>query len=1494
MLLHQFQFTLSSKFKAIKKTIKISLLVLSMLIALAWGALYALRFKTVQTRACQYVVSILSEQLHAKVSVQSVDFRLFSSLIIKGFLVHDLTKDTLLYADELAVSFKWMSLRKRTVALRNVRLLGGKFNLKSSDGNTSNLDFLIRYFAGGKSSKGGGSKFTFTLDRLLLEKFTFTYRLKGAEPMKGRINYDDVYVRDFNMEVEKPRMEHGVFKGHILHLSLKEKSGFVLNDLTTECVIGQNRMEFSKLYLKIAQTVVRGYYGMFYRSFSDFGDYNNKVIMVGELHHTQVNLQDIAFFAPPVMPLYNLSVGLNGRIVGPVNRLKANNLLIKLGTATYAKGTFLIKHTDNPKKIFMDFKFRNLGTNQRDLATILPVFFPISSQQIPTRLSNLGYVNFKGNFTGTLSQMNAQGFIKTNLGLLDMRANLLTANFDIQKMQYTALLATPRFVIGNLLAESGLMIPTDEVILRAQIAGVGFNPQNLSEQLNVEIQKIQIKGVTLHDVTADGLYTQKIFKGNIRLADDNFQASFNGLLDFSNHAKFVFNAHVDKLNAHLLGLPQDSVFVSGDVIADFSGHNFYDFKGQCAIKQASIFDVQKQYFINAIDFSAYGQGAHRVFQLRSDLFDAEINGVCYLPDLPIAFAKVVNRYLPSYTYTKRSFGEQNFDFDFNIKNIAPFTAFFLPDLHVHKGGKFRGSFHSMQDSVVLNGAIDDFSYKNIGFKKLIIDQSSAQDRLEAFASLDEIDLPTGIPVHNIIVANLLRNDTLNFNLKVSDQKDWNEMDINGLLTFQEDKCAPFLFTILPSKLLLENKVWHINDLAKIQLGYQCLKIQNLQIARENQSLNISADTHEARIDASFILSKINFDSFGYTLKHIYGLDLKGELNGKIDVFNVARNPVATCDIRIDKMAVNNVSAGDITLKSSFDAEHHLLSYLAHLEDNKKQLLSFSGNLDTDRKTIDGEINITDFSVPVFEPFIKSYVANLQGNLGGLLKLTGNISKPIISGMLELRGLKGTINYLNTTYQVTDKLLINEGIISFNNVVFVDTRKHNAIANGTIDVRDILRPKFNVNMLADDLVMMNTSSKDNADFYGKMIGSGTANFMGEIRDMSMNFTIQTEPGTICNLSFSGNSKVSDNEFIRFVSKDTLRANNRSNIPNGLTINVALNIDESAVANIQTNVGKLTTQGKGNINLKLSSLGDFSMSGDYLITKGRYELSSQNALISNLGKKLELREGSTIKWSGNPTDALLDVKAVYPVVTQIAPLYQAAGRVLSDSDPKSYQQYPVDVILSLKGLLTTPDIAFDINFPTDATVKDDLSTYLNDNNKFTQAVSLMIKRSFSKGNADIVDSKAGLQIGAEYIFNQANHLMAELLGVQFINFNSRSLNDIQTSLKLFNNRLAFNGGVINNGQNLSKKSTDAESTALSTLNNTVATNLSIDVEASYLIKKDGSLTVRAYNRPSTFNIYNLNGGQSINGIGLVFYKDFDAVLDIFRSSKREKNFIKSANK
>jgi len=361
-------------------------------------------------------------------------------------------------------------------------------------------------------------------------------------------------------------------------------------------------------------------------------------------------------------------------------------------------------------------------------------------------------------------------------------------------------------------------------------------------------------------------------------------------------------------------------------------------------------------------------------------------------------------------------------------------------------------------------------------------------------------------------------------------------------------------------------------------------------------------------------------------------------------------------------------------------------------------------------TLDIAVKMNQTQAIVLEPFVKSLVSNLKGALSSDLTIRGTLSKPLINGTLTFENTGLTVNYLKTPYIINDKVTVENSLIKLDNLSIKDGKGGEGIANGTVDLsKELSNPVLNVDVNTKNLLALNTTFKDNRLYYGTAYGTGKFSFNGPVDNMRIDIKATTEAGTVFNIPLNTSSTASDYEFIRYKStKDTIKTPNKPNSFKGVTLNFDLSADEKTTVKIYTDYGLLTGNGVAhNLNLNISSLGDFSMYGSYLISSGKFEFTAKSVI----SKLFQVSQGGTISWAGDPLNATIDLKTIYEVRANVGDLYAAAGLAPANGNSTKYEL--VQAQLNLSGALVKPNIDFDFNFPTDPNVKDDLSTYLADN-------------------------------------------------------------------------------------------------------------------------------------------------------------------------------------
>ena len=175
---------------------------------------------------------------------------------------------------------------------------------------------------------------------------------------------------------------------------------------------------------------------------------------------------------------------------------------------------------------------------------------------------------------------------------------------------------------------------------------------------------------------------------------------------------------------------------------------------------------------------------------------------------------------------------------------------------------------------------------------------------------------------------------------------------------------------------------------------------------------------------------------------------------------------------------------------------------------------------------------------------------------------------------------------------------------------------------------------------------------------------------------------------------------------------------------------------------------------------------------------------------------------------------------------------------------------------------------------------------------------MRRSFASGTGNANEPltnqalTTATEAFSEFAFNKLNTVISQSNAIKNLDFSIRSFNDASASLHLFNERFLVSGSLFNNnGSNLNGLNSTTN------LFNSNFNTLSKDFSAQYLILKNGNLNARysyrLLNNTTLNNIDQSIGAQYVNGLGLVYQRDFDTFGEFLRYMFHSENRKKPVN-
>jgi hypothetical protein len=1419
--------------------------------------LFSLQFKPVQTFVAKKAAAYLSKELNTTISLSSIYIKPFKSVVIENLLVLDQQKDTLLSTPKFIVDLNTLSIKRRILAINTVQVNNGSFFLKSRKDKGTNIDFIIDYFDSGDTTtvKKKKKPFQISFDRVILNNLKLKYKNLKIDTVIRGVNFDDVELTSLNGIFEQLNTKDHILQANIKNLTFHEKSGFYLQNLTAFTTIDTNGIELKKLLLVTNQSRLSDYFQMRFSSFNDFNDYINKVRMKANFKNSHLASRDISFFAPELSKM-NLNIDVDGQVTGLVNNLRAKKLAVKAGKATYIKGDFNLKGLPNLEETFMEFKIEMAATNKRDLDEILGNTTGNKTKIIPVIVEKFGDIYFNGNFTGFQNDFIAFGEFKTKLGRLVSDVNMKINAKGVPS--YSGNIKTYDFNIGSLINEKTL----GRVTAAVYVKGRGTEIKDLTEEINGDIRYLDFNNYRYSNIKIDGTFDKKYFDGNLKINDKNVQLVFDGGVNL-NPKLPVFNFRATIKNARLraLHLFQDSLQVDATFSTNFSGTNLDNIQGNLLVQQIRLNNVKGIYNIDSVQLQAQGIGVARTLRIQSDVFDASIKGQYDLNTIPSYFKALAKTYIPSLKADIVNYKDQIFQFNLKIKRFEPVAQLIAPGLEIEDEAVIIGNFDSQKNIATMNGFVKKLKYKGVTVNNIIIDENTTANQLQAIITSDRVDLNDSLYIKNVNISNILRNDSLALNVKLSNADDANQLDLNGLVEFGQDTTARI--SILPSLLKINSEDWAVQDKVRINFNKGKTEISNFDLSNGKQLLTIagilSSDAGDALTVGFKDFSLKTLNPFVKTV----GVKLSGSLNGNAKLYGLLSSPRISDDIKIDSLTFNDTYIGSLIDTSSYNQQANLANIYMRINAGNKETFKVDGKLDLKEKDLDITVKMDETELTILSPFVSELVSNLKGHISSDLNIKGPFSKPVINGELTLDEAQLTVNYLKTAYTISDKVQIENNVIQIANLDLKDAGGNTATANGTVDLNEINTPNLNVTVKSRNFMALNTTAKDNPLYFGQAYATGTFIFRGPTNKMFIGIDAKTEKGTVFNLPLNSSETVSSKDFITFLSKDTLENAKKATSFDGLTMSFKLQVDPNSTTNLFTNLGNLSGKGNADLNLEINSLGDFEMSGDYIIESGSFDFTAQEVI----NKKFNIRQGGTIRWTGNPIQAQIQLKAIYELRAGLGDLYTAANR---DNSSNADLRVPVEVEMGLSGLLLKPDIKLDIFFPSNPSIKEELQAYFNDaNNLNLQAFSLIIRRSFAPGSGREALGKqlsSGVTSTAtELLFNQFNNVLSSL-NLDFVDINIRSLSEASASFKFFNDRIVINAGVVD------RRSSNDLSPIGFTKN-----NVGGEFELLALIKKDGALIGKIANKPPTqqsiFVNTGINPNTNVTSLGLIYSQQFD---------------------
>jgi len=597
---------------------------------------------------------------------------------------------------------------------------------------------------------------------------------------------------------------------------------------------------------------------------------------------------------------------------------------------------------------------------------------------------------------------------------------------------------------------------------------------------------------------------------------------------------------------------------------------------------------------------------------------------------------------------------------------------------------------------------------------------------------------------------------------------------------------------------------------------------------------------------------------------------------------------------VKDFSYNHAKFGDLNLYSRWDNENKgiLLNGTVSQEGYPNTLVD--GYIFPTRDSLNLRFDAQHISLAFLNPFTEKILQNVDGFATGKINFYGRFKALNVEGNAYVDRFGFGIDYLNTRFYISDSIRLTPDAIIVDDMTLAGAENHLGKVNGIMRHKHFKNIEYTLNVSdINNMLVYNTTEKQNSVYYGKVYGSGTVSIEGDMQYTGIDINMATNDKSKFTFVLSDNAEAEEYQFISFV--DRSRAINNytrkdsttpppivlpETSPHLLTLNLQIDVSPQMSMNLlmDPSTGDMIhATGSGNIRLEYNTFSDIKLYGTYTVDKGNYNFSLQDLIT----KDFTIKTGSNISFVGAPKDANLNIEAYYALTANLEDLDES----FATEQDLNRTTIPVRAMLYLTGNLQQPDFRFDLDFPTvtqdiDRRIRSIISSedminrqiiYLLALNKFYTPDYMNVGQTHNNELASVASSA---------LSSQLNNLLGQINENINIGTNLRSdkgdFSDVEVevalSSQLLNNRLIINGNI-------------------GYRDNAVNNNTFIgDFDLEYLLNKSGNIRLKAYNHYNDKNYY-VKSALTTQGVGIMYRKEFNKWSEWFSWLRRRKNKVQT---
>lgn len=1328
------------------------------------------------------------------------------------------------------------------------------------------------------------------LQNIRLAHTDVRYSVNGAQASKGTLNPNAIALTNLKLNVPTIYLKDQKLGATIKGFSVKEASGIDVKNLKGKVAFSDRALTVRNLSTQINNNRLDGAIAMQYPSLDAITTQAEAVRLDVDIPTFNVDVNDVFLFQPSLKNNAYVAAlaqkSISGRAVasGTLAYLKIPSVQVQWGKSTQLSLSGLIKNAVDVEMLYVDIPSVEASTSRSDIANF------VSTDSLSVQLPN--DIRLKGSLQGKLSDITTKATLTTTQGVATIDGNAKNG----ETIAFNATLGIQKYNLGALLQNENL----GDLTLHIETSGSGSSLNTLNATANATIESLSYNDYAIEDLNL--VATFKDGAGGVvsRYKDKNINVELDATAQLDSlSTEATASLHVIGADLEALGLMQREVRTGFKMDARFKG-NAESYTVNAQVDDGVIVYDDRSYLLGSITTSARIQPDSTSVQLSNKLVDLDVRS----NKDPQVFTKAMIDHVQSYFY----------------RDVIPLDTLSDPT-HVILKGKLRQApvlnevfLVNMKDLDTISFDVD-FVQNERKLNALITAPhiNYAGNEIDSLAfslrsTKEDFDFDLGfnaltagpIAIKRTEITGRQRDNKLNLDFLAYDDEE-KLIHLASEITGNRDRLR---LHVLKDSLIFNKKKWETLPTNEIIITDKKLEFNDFRFKRNSQLVEItdkipSLEKEHIAID----FQNFKLEEFLAYLNPDEEL-AKGNLNGDLVIEEPFGDIGFLADITVRGLQVLNEDLGIAELSGRsvnsdrYDFNFEVSEGVVDLTLNGDYVANEEG------ANIAMDLDIASIKMEALDGFSLGELTDGSGQMSGKFSLNGQLNDLAYKGQLNFKEAGFLVTKLNTTFLLKDESVsIDNNGFTMDTFTVLDKKGNPFVVSGSIGIENILNPTFDLDVTATAFQALDATQEDNDFLYGTAIFDAKASINGDlaIPIVDLDATISPKTDITYVMPTAQANLESSDGIVLFVNRKNpdailTRTEEETGTIVGFDITSRLRVNKEAKVTIiidEETGDNLNVKGEGDFNFSLAPNGRMNLTGIYDIADGKYEMNLYNLV----NRTFTLDPSSQVKWSGDPFDAELDLRAIYSVETSAAPLMAAQ---VSGSEPSLQtqfrQQLPFLVYLNIDGQLMSPKIDFALDLPEGeqgalgGQVYGRIQQVNQQEGELNRQVFslLVLNRFYPQSGAD--GSRGGFASIArdnlnDALSDQLNVFSDKLLGnsgfqldfgldsytdYQGSSPQERTQLDIAAQRKFFDDRLTVRVG----------SSVDVEGERPAQESGALIGNVSLE----YAITQDGQYKLRGFRRNEFENV--IDGQTIVSGISLIFQQEFNQFSELWDAILRKK--------